>query len=618
MEEIGPEPDAPIAKISKGQGEHVDNASDSGDEATPDYSQISTLAAKALQQRENHTAIDETIAPFIPKRGEKDFEPTGFEAQARALEKSRKAMFDVIRCERIVASKNISIATWEPSLNRAVVDLPKGILFSSMGVSRKVSLLRDGLDEDLERYHHPDRTDWEIDGIWKEGKFYEKTRSRLELFPEEALYMVERGSLECRLRSYSSHRQSGIRDDHDDNAKDWIPMSVQQAFATMLFKDDLTREKYQLYAYLKRLGYVVQRRDVIEQLRASAALKRSTSATMEAPLETKGVIADPRHPLRMVTIIDLAMYPLRRILQIGIHSLHRLSFVFQKALQWLRNFVAARSKSRASINQVGRGVLGIGGKRWERYEEVFERLRIVPSGHDSPLRPRLPASHLQRNDEVPEVFFYAWRPATRFKKTDPPLPEYRIAIVDARKTTLPSLYAFQTLLNKVPLPLTSEDLDGLDEDEQKEWRRALEEKRRNDESYGRGAVKKHKATKAATDKARWEQSQLQLNWKESLRAKLYILLRHLMYLAQSINHVFSLLPPGCASPGPAKRISYSGTPRQKPFNVFPPLKAGRKNVIVAVNDCGTTSLLRFGESDFNRWRLAGSSRNFPLLRTPEM
>jgi tRNA-splicing endonuclease subunit Sen54 len=252
MEETGPEPDAPNLGSSRDPTGHVDNASDSGDEAAPDYSLISSLAAKA-QLRGLGSAEEVTIAPFIPKRGEKDFEPTGFEAQARALEKSRKAMFDVIRCERIVTSKNISIATWEPSLNRAVVELARGPLFASVGVTRKVAVLKDGRDEDLERTYRPDRVNWERDGVWKEGVFYDKMRSRLELLPEEALYMVERGSLECRIRVKSAGRKGkgsmAEKTDYDvikDEDADWVPMSVQQAFATMLFKDDLTRERYQV------------------------------------------------------------------------------------------------------------------------------------------------------------------------------------------------------------------------------------------------------------------------------------------------------------------------------------------------------------------------------------
>ncbi|KAF8921568.1 hypothetical protein CPB85DRAFT_1428543 [Mucidula mucida] len=58
------------------------------------------------------------------------------------------------------------------------------------------------------------------------------------LLPEEALYLVERGAMVC--------------------TKHGGPMSVQQAYADMI-GGDIPLEAYQVYAYLKRLGYVVTR-----------------------------------------------------------------------------------------------------------------------------------------------------------------------------------------------------------------------------------------------------------------------------------------------------------------------------------------------------------------------
>lgn len=46
----------------------------------------------------------------------------------------------------------------------------------------------------------------------------------------------------------------------------------------------------------------------------------------------------------------------------------------------------------------------------------------------------------------------------------------------------------------------------------------------------------------------------------------------------------------------------------RPTNVYIPLKTGRRSVVVAIVDQGTTSLLRFGEAEFARWRLAGDDR----------
>ena len=74
-----------------------DGASDPEDDV-PDYSQLLALAARARSSAAPPPGS--AAAPFIPKRGEKDFEPTGFGAQQRALEKSRAAMREAISGER--------------------------------------------------------------------------------------------------------------------------------------------------------------------------------------------------------------------------------------------------------------------------------------------------------------------------------------------------------------------------------------------------------------------------------------------------------------------------------------------------------------------------------------
>ena len=106
-----------------------------------------------------------------------------------------------------------------------------------------------------------------------------KRQTYTELLPEEALYLLERGSLQIWITNGSS----GALGDSDPvlNEKEYgfensTEMSVMQGFSTFLGKDDLTWERYQVslacrlpacdvsdffqsYTYLKRLGYTVQR-----------------------------------------------------------------------------------------------------------------------------------------------------------------------------------------------------------------------------------------------------------------------------------------------------------------------------------------------------------------------
>ena len=72
----------------------------------------------------------------------------------------------------------------------------------------------------------------------------EKVLKRLELLPEEALYLVERGALFCwkehELFSENTQQMSPLED------VEGSPMSVQQAYAEMIGRENLTLERYQV------------------------------------------------------------------------------------------------------------------------------------------------------------------------------------------------------------------------------------------------------------------------------------------------------------------------------------------------------------------------------------
>lgn len=67
-----------------------------------------------------------------------------------------------------------------------------------------------------------------------------KIQKRLELLPEEALYLVERGTLFCTRESPTVKLNAPGMEDIEG-----APMTVQQAFAEMIGSEGLTLEKYQ-------------------------------------------------------------------------------------------------------------------------------------------------------------------------------------------------------------------------------------------------------------------------------------------------------------------------------------------------------------------------------------
>jgi len=151
--------------------------------------------------------------PMIPKRGEKDFEPTnggGSGLQRHNLERARLAMFDALRSTRAISSKSVSYAVWYPDLARAHVTVARGVHFTSMGHS-----------------------------VQRPSTVSMKVQKRLELLPEEALYLIEKGALFC----WKAH-DSPDEDAGRDSASQGAPMSVQQAYAEMIGKQDVTLDRY--------------------------------------------------------------------------------------------------------------------------------------------------------------------------------------------------------------------------------------------------------------------------------------------------------------------------------------------------------------------------------------
>ena len=110
-----------------------------------------------------------------------------------------------------------------------------------------------------------------------------KIQKRLELLPEEAIYLVERGSMLCWNASPTGHNMPELTAAIYGGPIPGIPMSVQQVYTEMIGRDGLTAEKLQVlpfatffrqfptdivfgqvYTYLKRLGYVVMRTEPLD------------------------------------------------------------------------------------------------------------------------------------------------------------------------------------------------------------------------------------------------------------------------------------------------------------------------------------------------------------------
>lgn len=75
------------------------------------------------------------------------------------------------------------------------------------------------------------------------------------LLPEEALYLLERGSLDIR---WPTSITGGTGEEGCEEELS-IPMSLQAAYACLIGRGGLTLERFTVYSSLKRIGYAISR-----------------------------------------------------------------------------------------------------------------------------------------------------------------------------------------------------------------------------------------------------------------------------------------------------------------------------------------------------------------------
>ncbi|TCD63612.1 tRNA-splicing endonuclease subunit sen54 [Steccherinum ochraceum] len=448
------------------------------------------------------TKLPSSSRPVIPKRGDKDFEPTvhgGSGLQRHVLDRARNAMFEALRAERNTSSKSISHGIWYPNLARTHVTTARGIHFTSMGHSfaRASPVSPNGPQQ--------------------------KAVKRLELLPEEAIYLVERGSMFC------WKAMDGV--DFDDAAgledMEGAPMTVQQVFTEMVGTEDLTLEKYHVFSYLKRLGYVVMR------------TKPPSSAYLTA--EPYSPPLGPRSSL------------VSRLCSSFIALLHRVFGIFKRTSNsWL-----------PSIFHNG-----------FTYPGVFASLRFLPSGHKTPLH----IVQLKPEEQSPspyELFYNVYKPATPFKKTAPPKPDFQITVVNARTTPIPTISELTELfdvLPELPPPVPRRRIPYADQKRQAQER----EKAKSASAPGSQPTAPSTAAPSASASASAPASTPSTSANPTLFRRLF----------------------SWAWTAPESK------PQERKPNPFAVLKQGKKMVVIAAVDSGMISFFSFRQGGFEEFPMA--------------
>ncbi|EAW06730.1 tRNA-splicing endonuclease subunit SEN54 family protein [Aspergillus clavatus NRRL 1] len=340
----------------------------------------------------------------LPKRGEKDFEPNPTEFQADVLAASRRAMHNALSYPRLHHPKHKIVGVYAPdgpappsTATLPPVDTPTPDTKTGRPAATKLGV-------------HPDACVYVSN---PKGQYFKTMGqadrwNRVWLLPEEALYLLERGSLEIRW----PFSLTGCGDE-DDGGDSGIPMSLQAAYACCIGRGGLTIERFTVYTGLKRLGYTLTRAPGWYDDAEEVAVEAEKS---ESPQQGTG-----------------------------------LAGVFGRFLKWLET----PSPASGGIPLVGLGMhRSYSEPDPHNNGDVYRRLSIIP-WYD-PTMPRPPA----QTTAPFRVVFHVYKPSTPFRKTAPPAPDFRIAVVDSRTHSMPTVSQLGALLESTPLdPPRGEKMD---------------------------------------------------------------------------------------------------------------------------------------------------------------
>lgn len=355
---------------------------------------------------------------------------------------------------------------------------------------------------------------------------------RLELLPEEALYLVERGALHC----VKAQGPEVVTSDEEDFLLK-PPMSVQQAFSEMIGVEDMTLEKYQVYAYLKRLGYVVTR------------AKPPTSA-YPIPAKSSTMKGGPflSNPLTLKDFVLSPFRTLQGLWNVFIGTFFSSNVWAHRPIKWWTPLCvpwSANSRNSASL---------------------FRSLRdlLVIRGHKTPLRTS-PSALGTKPTSPYHVFYNLYKPATPFKKSTPPEPDFQVVVINARTTPMPTIYELSALFGELPeVPPPAP-------------------RKRVQPPVSKVVTPKTDAD-ARANPAGPERPQTSPTIPNPSTRPLF-------------HRLTCFLRGGSPEPSKAPR------PPPRP-NPFPILKQGKKVIVVAVVDSGNVGFFRFGQGAFEDWPMA--------------
>ncbi|KAK4455682.1 putative tRNA-splicing endonuclease subunit [Podospora aff. communis PSN243] len=340
------------------------------------------------------------------RKGEKDFESHGTAKQENALEQSRQAMQEVLSYTRSHRPQNWQRAWYFPDW-WADYNEEEGAEKVIDGEKRPYGHIRERvvlLESSSATSQNFGRA---VTGQPKDAP----ARSKDWLLPEEALYLIERGSLDlwwptrsleelfppasvdvdgeasADLPPNAANESPSARE--DDEYEKGFPLSLQAAYSLLVGDDGergkISLQKFQVYSNLKRASYQVHR----------------------AP-PTKGElqISQPPAPTTL--------------------------------WQWFSSLLSPERKPQPFGPLVQPGL-------YRSYVPIYKQMAIIPRHKPSTTR----TSPFEASDPF-ALHFYLWKPAAKWSKIRHPAPDFYVSVVDAQGTDVPTFEEITALIDTTP------------------------------------------------------------------------------------------------------------------------------------------------------------------------
>jgi tRNA-splicing endonuclease subunit Sen54 len=359
---------------------------------------------KQKQQQQQQYRKTPGVSAQTIRKGEKDFESHGTRAQADALEQSRNAMRDVLSYTRVHGGggKGGVVRGWyfpgwwegyQEEEDAGEVSGEEGKERKPFGFVRERVVVLEGSSVASQALGRA------VTGQAKDRP----ARGKDWLLPEEALYLVERGSLDLWWpvkeleeifppEGTALVKEGGEEAEETDEYDLGFPLSLQAAYALLIGNDGergkISLQKFQVYSNLKRCGYNV--------LRAPPTPKHPPTAPSPPATTT--------------------------------------------LWQWLTSLLTT------TPHQPPYGPLVQPGL-YRGYASIYRQLALLPRHIPSPL----PYSSLSPPPNTPfTIHYHIWKSAQKWTKLRHPPPDFYLTVVDAQDTSVPTLAEILPLLDATP------------------------------------------------------------------------------------------------------------------------------------------------------------------------